>query len=190
MGVCRGCGAYTQPRNGKGDAYAYCKACHPGAIERRWTSRASARRDARVAQAPRAAADVIRLVAHARASPWRRAARATQHRRLAFRRRRGRGVRELEGSTGCGRQAHRPGRRRRSTVAAAAFLTTHCQPGGRSSPTANAHGCERSGCASSGFRAGNAVPKKECFPAAIERGAVSWQPRSESSVGCSFECGP
>jgi AraC-like DNA-binding protein len=37
IGVCRGCGAYTQPRNGKGDAYAYCKACHPGAIERRWT---------------------------------------------------------------------------------------------------------------------------------------------------------
>ena len=36
--MCRGCGAYTQPRNGKGDAYAYCKACHPGAIERRWTS--------------------------------------------------------------------------------------------------------------------------------------------------------
>jgi AraC-like DNA-binding protein len=37
QGVCRGCGAYTQPRNGKGDGYAYCKACHPGAIERRWT---------------------------------------------------------------------------------------------------------------------------------------------------------
>jgi AcrR family transcriptional regulator len=37
QGVCRGCGAYTQPRNGKGDAYAFCKACHPGAIERRWT---------------------------------------------------------------------------------------------------------------------------------------------------------
>lgn len=37
VGVCRGCGAYTQPRNGEGDAYAYCKACHPGAIERRWT---------------------------------------------------------------------------------------------------------------------------------------------------------
>jgi AcrR family transcriptional regulator len=37
VGVCRGCGAYTQPRNGKGDAYAYCKACHPGAIERFWT---------------------------------------------------------------------------------------------------------------------------------------------------------
>ncbi|MGZ4187196.1 MAG: hypothetical protein ACXVSF_17760 [Solirubrobacteraceae bacterium] len=38
VGVCRGCGAYTQPRNGKGDAYAYCKRCHPGAIERRWTA--------------------------------------------------------------------------------------------------------------------------------------------------------
>jgi AraC-like DNA-binding protein len=37
QGVCRGCGAPTQARNGKGDAYAYCKACHPGAIERRWT---------------------------------------------------------------------------------------------------------------------------------------------------------
>jgi hypothetical protein len=37
VSVCRGCGAYTQPRNGTGDAYAYCKACHPGAIERRWT---------------------------------------------------------------------------------------------------------------------------------------------------------
>ncbi|MGO9906736.1 MAG: hypothetical protein ACLP4R_16720 [Solirubrobacteraceae bacterium] len=37
VGVCRSCGAYTQARNGKGDAYAYCRACHPGAIERRWT---------------------------------------------------------------------------------------------------------------------------------------------------------
>jgi hypothetical protein len=41
VGVCRGCGAYTQSRNGKGDAYAYayayCKACHPGAIARRWS---------------------------------------------------------------------------------------------------------------------------------------------------------
>jgi hypothetical protein len=36
-GACRGCGAYTQPRNSKGDAHAYCKACHPGAIKRRWT---------------------------------------------------------------------------------------------------------------------------------------------------------
>ena len=37
QGVYRGCGAYTQPRNGKGDAYAYCKARRPGAIKRRWT---------------------------------------------------------------------------------------------------------------------------------------------------------
>jgi hypothetical protein len=29
VGVCRGCGAYSQPRNGKGDAHAYCKAYHP-----------------------------------------------------------------------------------------------------------------------------------------------------------------
>jgi hypothetical protein len=32
VGVCRGCGAYTQPRKGDEDAYAYCKACHPGRI--------------------------------------------------------------------------------------------------------------------------------------------------------------
>jgi hypothetical protein len=37
LGVCRGCGAYTQPRNGNGDAYRYCERCHPGAIERKWT---------------------------------------------------------------------------------------------------------------------------------------------------------
>jgi hypothetical protein len=36
-GVCRGCGASTAPRNGKGDAYAYCKRCHPGAIAAKWT---------------------------------------------------------------------------------------------------------------------------------------------------------
>ncbi len=37
QGVCRGCGAYTQPHNGKGDAYAYCKRCHPGVIQLHWT---------------------------------------------------------------------------------------------------------------------------------------------------------
>jgi hypothetical protein len=36
-GICRGCGSPTQPRNGKGDAYEYCKSCHPGAIAARWT---------------------------------------------------------------------------------------------------------------------------------------------------------
>jgi AraC-like DNA-binding protein len=38
QGICRGCGAATQPRSGKGDAYAYCKTCHPGAIGPQWTS--------------------------------------------------------------------------------------------------------------------------------------------------------
>jgi AraC-like DNA-binding protein len=37
QGACRSCGAPTQSRNGKGDAYAYCKRCHPGAIQARWT---------------------------------------------------------------------------------------------------------------------------------------------------------
>jgi hypothetical protein len=37
VGVCRGCGAYTRPRDGKDDAYAYCRPCHRGAIEARWT---------------------------------------------------------------------------------------------------------------------------------------------------------
>jgi AcrR family transcriptional regulator len=32
QGVCRGCGAPTASRRGKGDAYEYCKRCHPGAI--------------------------------------------------------------------------------------------------------------------------------------------------------------
>ncbi|MGO9909441.1 MAG: hypothetical protein ACLP4R_03225 [Solirubrobacteraceae bacterium] len=32
QGVCRGCGAPTAARGGKGDAYQHCKRCHPGAI--------------------------------------------------------------------------------------------------------------------------------------------------------------
>ncbi len=32
QGVCRGCGAPTAARGGKGDAYEFCKNCHPGAI--------------------------------------------------------------------------------------------------------------------------------------------------------------
>jgi hypothetical protein len=32
VGVGHACGAYTQPRNGKGDAYSYGKSCYPGAI--------------------------------------------------------------------------------------------------------------------------------------------------------------
>jgi hypothetical protein len=37
QGLCRGCGVPTSARNGKGDAYAYCKNCHPGAIQAKWT---------------------------------------------------------------------------------------------------------------------------------------------------------
>ena len=40
QGVCRGCGAPTQARNGKGDAYEYCKGCHPGAAARALTHEA------------------------------------------------------------------------------------------------------------------------------------------------------
>ena len=36
-GACRGCGAPTSARGGKGDAHEYCKRCHPGAIAREWT---------------------------------------------------------------------------------------------------------------------------------------------------------
>ncbi len=72
-------------------------------------SGARARRHAALEHTLRSAAVVVRLVAHARASLWRRAARATQHRRLAFRRRRDRCLRELAGGTGCSRQAARPG---------------------------------------------------------------------------------
>jgi hypothetical protein len=34
QGACRSCGAPTAARGGKGDAYEYCKDCHPGAIAR------------------------------------------------------------------------------------------------------------------------------------------------------------
>ena len=76
-GVCRGCGAYTQPRNGKGDAYAYCKACHPGAIERRWTRERVL--DA-IAHGGHGTAGCRRPTTgrDARAPAWGRGARATQ----------------------------------------------------------------------------------------------------------------
>src|SRR5262249_48636206 len=36
-GTCRICGAPTSPRNGKGDAYEYCRRCRPGAAAPQWT---------------------------------------------------------------------------------------------------------------------------------------------------------
>jgi AraC-like DNA-binding protein len=94
QGVCRGCGAYTQARNGKGDAYAYCKACHPG----RWTaldSRARARGDARMALPLWPAAVLLRLVAHACTPAWGRCARATRRKRVAISERRYAAIRNM-----------------------------------------------------------------------------------------------
>src|SRR5450631_3072013 len=100
QGVCRGCGAYRQPRNGKGgDANAYCKACHPGAIERRWTRervlQAMREWHARYGHLP----FLLRLVAHARASARRPAARAAEPRRLALGKRGQQALRELGGGS-------------------------------------------------------------------------------------------
>jgi hypothetical protein len=39
-GYCRSCGADTSPRNGKGDAYLYCRRCRPGAAAPKWTREA------------------------------------------------------------------------------------------------------------------------------------------------------
>ena len=109
IGVCRGCGAYTQARNGKGDAYAYCKACHPGAIERRWTRErvlaAMIEWRARYGRLP-SSYDWSRT--HAR----RRGGERLERLRTGdwpFRRRRDGRVRELEGGAGCGRRVDRPG---------------------------------------------------------------------------------
>ena len=101
----------------------------PGAIQRRWTRE-------RVLGAMREWRDRYgRLPSsydwsrtHARRRGGERA-RATQHRRLALRRRRDRRLRELEGGTGGGRQPDRPGWRR-WIVAGASFLTTCGRPGG------------------------------------------------------------
>jgi hypothetical protein len=69
-GVCRGCGAPTSARNGKGDAYAYCKLCHPGAIVRQWTREGAVRRCApgERATAPRRPPMTGRALTHAGAA--------------------------------------------------------------------------------------------------------------------------
>ena len=43
-GYCRTCGADTSPRNGKGDAYLYCRRCRPGAASASGRASACARR--------------------------------------------------------------------------------------------------------------------------------------------------
>ena len=101
MGVCGGCGAHMQPRNGKGDAYAYCKACQSGAIERRWT-RALVISASAMALALRLAVDLLRLAARPRAREGTRGVRATGRRRVAGRERRQPSVRNLGRRAGGG----------------------------------------------------------------------------------------
>ncbi len=93
-GACRGCGAPTAPRNGKGDAYAYCKRCHPGAIAPEWTPGTGSRSDARVASALRRFAVLLRLVTHPRTPARRRSAQTSTSRRMARAIHRHRSVRE------------------------------------------------------------------------------------------------
>ena len=118
VGVCRGCGAYTQPRNGKGDAYAYCKRCHPGAIQRRWTRDLVISAMRGVARPLRPMAVVLRLVADPRPSARRAGAAAARWRAMASGQRGQRRVRKLgrrssggRGKTRCeGRQREPDGR--------------------------------------------------------------------------------
>ena len=114
-GVCRGCGAPTAPRNGKGDAYAYCKRCHPGAIAPQWTRNGFAKRCAHGerATALRRRPTTGRAPTHAGAAP---SAQTTTSRRMARAVHRHRSVRELGGG--------RRGRlRRRLSVRASMPLT-------------------------------------------------------------------
>jgi hypothetical protein len=78
VGVCRGCGACTQPRSGKGDAYAYCEAGRPGAIERRGTRERVLAAMTEWRSRYGTFAVVLRLVARARRSAWGRGAQATR----------------------------------------------------------------------------------------------------------------
>ena len=111
-GVCRGCGAPTSARNGKGDAYAYCKRCRPGAIARQWTRERTreAMRAWRARYARRAV--LLRLVAHPRTPARRRSAQTTTSRRMARAVHRDRSVRKLGGG-------HRRRVRRRLNASAA-----------------------------------------------------------------------
>jgi hypothetical protein len=59
QGVCRGCGAYTQPRNGKGDALCVLQGVPSGRGRAALDARACARGDDRVAIALRPAAVVL-----------------------------------------------------------------------------------------------------------------------------------
>ena len=70
VGLCRACGARTQPHNGKGDAYEYYKRCHPGAMAPDGSANGFAKRCAH-GEALRRCVVLVRLVAHASAAPER-----------------------------------------------------------------------------------------------------------------------
>ena len=72
QGVCRGCGRPTAARGGKGDAYEFCKRCHPGGDRADPDAGVGARRDGHLASAVRESAVVDGLVSHSRATAgWR-----------------------------------------------------------------------------------------------------------------------
>jgi hypothetical protein len=74
-GYSRNCRAETSPRNGKGDAYAYCHRCQPGAAACTWTRervREAMRRWAELYGAPPSSYDWSRT--HAGATADRRCA--------------------------------------------------------------------------------------------------------------------
>ena len=58
-GVCRGCGAPTAPRNGKGDAYAYCKTLPSRRDRAAMDTGTGSRSDARMASALRRCAVLL-----------------------------------------------------------------------------------------------------------------------------------
>ena len=72
QGGCRGCGAPTQPPNGKSRSVSALRAVPPGSGRAQADARAGSRGDARVAAALRQPAIVGRLVSHARAQARRR----------------------------------------------------------------------------------------------------------------------
>ena len=101
VGVCRGCGTYTQSRNGKGDAYAYCEARQPRGDRASLDAGARARGDARVGAPLRPSAVLLRLVVDARPPARERGAAALEPRLLAVGERRHRCMGELVGGARC-----------------------------------------------------------------------------------------
>ena len=97
QGVCRGCGRPTAARRGKGDAYEFCKGCHPGRDRAAVDARVGARGNARMAATLRPPAVVDRLVSHARPTARRRTAEAPPERGVAVAVDSDRSVQELGG---------------------------------------------------------------------------------------------